>query len=153
MTLAGLAALKAELRQDEGLRLLAYQDAGGVWTIGYGHTGPGVRKGLLRNEPQADAQLAADIAKAESDCARYLAWWGKLDDARQEVLANLAFNLGIAGLLKWHHMLTAVEAGDYTRAAADMLATEPWCSQVGKRAERLAGLMRSPRAPTAAERA
>lgn len=32
---AGLALIK----QYEGLRLTAYQDSVGIWTIGYGHTG------------------------------------------------------------------------------------------------------------------
>jgi hypothetical protein len=40
----------------------------------------------------------------------------------------MAFNTGIAGLPKWRHMFAAVEAGDYARAAADMLAIEPWRS-------------------------
>ena len=144
MTPAGLAALKAELHLDEGCRLRAYQDDGGVWTIGWGHTGPEVRAGLAWTQAQADGQLEADIAKAEAQCARYIACWPKLDDHRQDVIADMAFNMGIGGLLKFHHMLAAVEAGDYAKAAADMLATQPWASQVGARAERLAALMRSP---------
>ena len=30
--------LRADLQRDEGYRLSAYQDTGGVWTIGVGHT-------------------------------------------------------------------------------------------------------------------
>ena len=54
----GLALLK----QFEGCNLTAYQDQRGVWTIGYGHTGPEVKEGLVSTQAQADAQLAADVA-------------------------------------------------------------------------------------------
>ncbi len=143
MTPAGRTALSAELRLDEGCRLKAYRDGGGIWTIGYGHTGPEVHAGLVWTQAWADAQLEADIASAEAECASCLPYWTRLDDPRQEVLADMAFNLGISGLLRWKHMLAAVEAGDYTSAAADMLATEPWRSQVGSRADRLAAIMRT----------
>jgi len=56
----GLALTK----EFEGLRLVAYQDSVGVWTIGYGHTGPDVRVGLTITEEQAAILLAADVAWA-----------------------------------------------------------------------------------------
>lgn len=142
MTTAGLIALRAELRLDEGCRLQAYRDAGGVWTIGYGHTGPEVHGGLVWSQAQAEAQLEADIALVEAECAARLPFWARLDDPRQEVLANLAFNLGIDGLLRWRHTLAAIEAGKYAEAAADILASEPWRTQVGDRADRLADIMK-----------
>ncbi len=46
----------------EGLKLEAYQDSGGVWTIGYGHTGPEVVKGLTITAEQAEVLLRADAA-------------------------------------------------------------------------------------------
>ena len=51
-------------RSFEGLRLEAYQDSVGVWTIGYGHTGPEVHRGECISEPEADALLRADLASA-----------------------------------------------------------------------------------------
>src|SRR5579875_391443 len=50
--------------QFEGLRLKAYQDANGVWTIGYGHTGPDVHAGLSITQEQAEALLLQDVASA-----------------------------------------------------------------------------------------
>jgi lysozyme len=50
----------------EGCRLEAYQDSGGVWTIGYGHTGPEVVEGLTWTQAQADAQMVADLAATEA---------------------------------------------------------------------------------------
>lgn len=46
---------------DEGLRTTAYQDDGGVWTIGWGHTGPEVHKGLVWTREQCVAALKADL--------------------------------------------------------------------------------------------
>lgn len=54
---AGVALLKSF----EQCRLTAYQDERGVWTIGWGHTGPEVVEGLTWSQAQADAQLAIDI--------------------------------------------------------------------------------------------
>lgn len=47
----------------EGCSLVPYQDSKGVWTIGYGHTGPEVARGLMWTQARADAQLIADLAK------------------------------------------------------------------------------------------
>jgi lysozyme len=51
MTPHGLALLKAW----EGGRLTAYQDGGGIWTIGYGHVGPDVHERLTLSQSQADS--------------------------------------------------------------------------------------------------
>ena len=48
----------------EGLKLSAYKDQVGVWTIGYGHTGRGVHAGLTITQDQADTFLASDVAGA-----------------------------------------------------------------------------------------
>ena len=50
----------------EGLRLFAYQDVAGVWTIGYGHTGPEVVEGLVWTQEQADAALLANTGEAQA---------------------------------------------------------------------------------------
>ncbi len=48
----------------EGLRLTAYQDQVGVWTIGYEHTGPDVYPGLKITENEATWLLPYDIGTA-----------------------------------------------------------------------------------------
>ena len=136
-------ALKDALIADEGLREHAYADAGGVWTIGVGHTGPDVHEGLSWPRELCLQTLDADIARVELGLDERLAWWRGVSPPRQDVLANMAFNLGVAGLLAFRHTLEAVRAGDYALAAERMLASEPWRSQVGARAERLARQMRT----------
>ncbi len=53
----------ALIRVFEGLKLTAYRDSGGVWTIGYGHTGPEVQEGLTITLVQAQAHLKQDAGK------------------------------------------------------------------------------------------
>ncbi len=54
----------------EGLSFTAYQDSGGVWTIGYGHTGTDVHEGLTITQVQADALLDEDLTWAEFEVQR-----------------------------------------------------------------------------------
>jgi lysozyme len=63
---AGLELVK----EFEGLSLVAYADAGGVLTIGYGHTDPGVFSGQRITEEEADALLNDDLADAEADVSQ-----------------------------------------------------------------------------------
>ncbi len=62
----GLALIK----QLEGLRLGAYEDSGGVWTIGYGHTSaagaPSVHKDMQITEKEAEKILCQDLKECES---------------------------------------------------------------------------------------
>jgi len=132
--------LISDLKRDEGLRLQAYPDTRGVWTIGYGHT-PAV-EGAVWTPEAATIQLSADLDRTLAEMDRQLAWWRTLDDVRQDALANMAFNLGVGGLLAFHHMLDALEAKDWHTASAQMLLSE-WAEQVGHRAERLAFMIRT----------
>ncbi|MHB8285724.1 MAG: glycoside hydrolase family protein [Caulobacteraceae bacterium] len=143
MTPTGLANLKAELTLDEGDRTRAYLDGGGVPTIGIGHTGPEVHRGLVWTQAQVDAQFAADVTHAQAGLIKALPWFAKLDDPRQECLTDMCFNLGLHGLLAFHRTLTAVQDGHYEAAAEAMLSTHPWVDQIGARVQRLAAQMRS----------
>lgn len=122
-----------QLVRDEELRLKPYRDSVGKLTIGVGRNLDDV--GISRDE--AMALLANDIAHARAELEQYLPWTGGLDDVRQSALVNMAFNLGIGGLVKFHNFLAAIEAKDYKTAAAEMLDSV-WAKQVGDRAHRLA---------------
>lgn len=137
--------LAADLKVDEGLRLTAYPDpisGGAPWTIGYGHTGREVHPGLVWTQAQADDALSGDIGLACKGLDTALPWWRTLSDLRQDVLADMAFNLGVHGLMGFTTFLGLVKAADFVGAADDMLATR-WASQVGSRAKRLAEQMRT----------
>lgn len=126
-----------ELIRDEGLRLKPYRCTAGKLTIGVGRNLDDV--GISHGE--AEILLRNDVARSEADLDRHLPWWRTLDPVRQRVMVNMAFNLGIAGLLGFKNTLRAVETGQYLTAAQGMLASK-WASQVGPRATRLATMMR-----------
>lgn len=130
--------LLADLKADEGCRLTAYLDTVGVWTVGYGHAH--VPPNTVWTQARADAQLAADVAHVEHSLDIHLPWWRDLDDARQDVIVNMAFNLGVPGLLTFRNTLAHIHAGEWEAAAAGMLASK-WAAQVHGRAKRLAHQM------------
>ena len=124
-----------QLKVDEGLKLKAYRCTQGVLTIGYGHTGD-VHEGDEITLHQAEVILLLDIEKHKKELDEKLPWVHKLDDARYGVLLNMAFNMGINGLLKFKNTLKNVEAGKYADAGAGMMDSL-WAKQVGNRAKRL----------------
>ena len=130
-------ACMRDLRRHEGLRLKPYKDTVGTLTIGYGRNLEA--KGITHAE--ADYLLDSDVQEAIDEVFASLPWVADLDENRQAILVNMAFNLGINGLLEFHNTLAAVEAGNYEEAAKGMLASK-WAKQVGRRAEELATRMR-----------
>lgn len=135
------AALLAELRRDEGVVPHAYQDHLGYWTIGVGRL-IDKRKGGRLSDEEIDYLLANDIARFKAGLDEHLPWWRGLDPVRQRVLVNMAFNLGINGLLGFKNTLAAVKAKRWIDASRGMLASK-WADQVGLRAHRLAKMMRT----------
>lgn len=132
------ANLIPDLERDEGLRLSAYQDTMGIWTIGYGHAY--VHPGTVWTGQQALDQLHEDVDHVTASLDIHLPWWRDIDPVRQDVIAEMAFNMGVTTLSQFHNTLAAVKAGQWARAAAGMLASQ-WAKQVHARADRLAEQM------------
>lgn len=86
--------------------------------------------------------LANDIARVRQKVDEAIFFFGKLDEARQGVLLNMAFQLGVPGLLKFHHTLCLTHSGDYTGASVEMLKSR-WARQTPERARRLAEQMKT----------
>jgi lysozyme len=136
ISLKTVEALAERLAQEEGLALHPYKDTVGKLTIGHGRNLSD--RGITEDEAQY--LLANDIQAAVQDLDRHLPWWTGLDPVRQIVIADMCFNLGINGLLQFHHTLAAVRHGHWTAAASGMRASR-WYRQVGERAVRLAKMM------------
>lgn len=132
-----LLKLKAELERDEGRRSKPYEDTEGILTIGVGWNLE--ERGLPQDI--IDRLFDLSISEAERDAMALFPQFGDLDTARQRVLVNMAFNLGRTRLSGFKKMIAAVHGGDYETAADEMLDSK-WARQVGKRAERLADMMR-----------
>jgi lysozyme len=107
----GLALIK----RFEGLKLDAYQDVAGIWTIGYGHT-RGVTPGMHISEAEAEQALKDDLHGAENavdSAIRDVA----TSDHQFSAMASLCFNIGSANfrsssVLKQHLAGSATAAAD-----------------------------------------
>lgn len=133
--------LAQDLERDEGFVPHAYQDSLGIWTIGIGRlVDRRKRGGITRDE--ALILLHNDIARHWEELTTDLPWLEDAPEAVQEVLANMAFNMGVPGLLNFTKTLALLQAGNYTAAADEMLQSK-WAGQVGARADRLAAMVRN----------
>lgn len=140
-----LDRLEQRVMRDEGFRSTAYQDTVGVWTLGYGSTrmfGVPVKELDTCTTQHARVQLRADLYESIIDCHKLFPNWDQLDDVRQEVLVNMRYNLGAAGLGNFRNMRSALTALNFKRAAEEMVDSK-WYTQVGGRGQRLAAAMRT----------
>jgi lysozyme len=116
----------------EGVRLGSYQDSGGIWTIGYGHTN-GVGPGMACTQAQAEQWLAQDYAWAEGEVNRMVEvqpTQGEFDG-----LTDFTFNCG-RGNFDHSTLLKLVNEDDMADAAEQF---ERWDKVDGKV---VAGLLR-----------
>lgn len=121
---------------------MPYKDTLGNWTVGYGHylgkycdkysAGITVEHGL--------DMLRDDIGKTISECAIVFPWLLGLDEPRQDVIYEMCFQLGVSGVSKFHHMITAIRDHDWA-AAADSMLESLWHEQTPSRCEELAEIM------------
>ena len=129
--------LRADLQRDEGLRCEPYRDSVGKLTIGIGRNLDDV--GITESE--ARYLLDNDISRVTRQLDQRLPWWTGLSEPRQRALANMAFNLGIEGLLGFKKMLAAMREGDFHKASDEVLDSK-YARQVGQRAGRVSTLIR-----------
>jgi lysozyme len=133
--------LKDQIKRDEGVVRHAYEDSLGFTTIGVGRL-IDVRRGGGLSPMEIDYLLTNDISEKSAQVLEALPWARDLNEPRMAVLINMAFQMGIRGLLGFPGMLRAVKAGDYKAAAEHMLDSK-WEQQTSTRAHRLADQMES----------
>jgi len=108
------------VKKSEGIRLSAYPDPVGAWTIGYGHTGSvdgtKVGKGMKITKDKARALLVGDMRKAKSAILDLVDV--ELNDNQISALISFVFNVGVGAfeistllkkLKKWDHFGAAGE--------------------------------------------
>ena len=129
--------IEEQLILHEGMRLKPYRCTEGKLTIGVGRNLDD--KGISKEE--ALFLLRNDIVTVTTQLQKY-DWYINADPIRRKVLIDMAYNLGITGLLQFRRMIAALERGDY-EGAADQMLDSRWAEQVGYRAVRLAEMMRT----------
>jgi lysozyme len=137
-----MRSLTDQLVRHEGLRLNPYFCTAGKLTIGVGRNleANGISKA------EAYFMLENDIVKIINELDEHLPWWKDLSTARQHVLVDMAFNMGIFGLMKFQKTLEAIKDERYADAAVEMLDSK-WAKQVGNRAQALSRAMETDQPP------
>lgn len=121
------------IRREEGVRLQAYRDSVGVWTIGVGHTGPEVKPGLTITDADADAILRRDLEHFEAVVDRCV----KLPQVTQgqfDAMVSLCFNIG-AVAFAGSTLVKRLNRGDVAGAASEFAR---WCKAGGQYSDALA---------------
>lgn len=129
------AALKARLTLDEGRKAMPYRDSMGFMTVGIGHN-----LAIAQSDFAIDALYDSDIRGCEASLDQRFPWWRSLDPVRQIVMMDMMFNMGGAKLSQFVHFLAAMQSGNWTEAAAQMM-NSAWANQVGARATRLKAMV------------
>lgn len=84
----------------------------GLWTIGWGSTGPDITEGTIWTRNYAEKRLWDEVNKKAAEVEAYLTY--TVNDNQFGALVSLAYNIGTAGI---HGILNLVNAGDLDAAA------------------------------------
>ena len=114
----------------ESCELEAYPDPGSEdgnpWTIGWGHTGPEVKKGLQWDQERANAVFKVDVGVAERCVLRMVTV--PINQAQFDALVLFVYNVG-ATAFQNSTMLRKLNAGDYGGASSEF---KRWNKNDGK---------------------
>ena len=137
-----IEALREQLKVDEGVKYEIYKDHLGYPTFGIGHliteNDPehGEPDGTEISEERVNEVFETDVAKFVSESKILFPDLDDLPDVAQQVIVNMAFNMGRPRLSKFKNFIAGVNDRDWTRAAEEMMDSR-WATQVGDRAIRL----------------
>lgn len=124
------------IKSFEGCKLKAYPDPAtksDPWTIGYGHTGPEVVKGLVWTQEEADRALNKDLDKFCKSLTSIIKC--KLSENQFSALVSLVYNIGTGNFRK-STLLKLINTNELSKAALEF---PKWSKANGKQ---MAGLLR-----------
>lgn len=149
--------LEGDLKSQEGYSSVPYWDTLGNLSVGYGCNldsllaqsacrGCGIDYANARKtgvtQHQAECLLVFFMAQAVRDAVSLVpGFWGICDGA-QRAFANMSYNIGRSRLSKFHNLIAALDTGNYTEAARQMVDSD-WYVQIPDRARVLVGYMES----------
>lgn len=108
--------LRDSLKVHEGFRAEPYTDTVGALTVGYGTNLTALRV----TEREAEYWMRRRLADNEARL-RKIPEFRQMDDLRQDVIRECAYQLGVRGIVRFRLMWAAIGDGNYTRAAMEML--------------------------------
>ena len=131
----------AKLKQWEGLKTKAYKDAGGVWTIGYGHTAvagePKPRAGMVITAAEAESILLKDLTQYEAAIENNVKV--KLTDNQFAALVSFVYNIPLASFKK-STLLKKLNQGNYDAVPTELMK---WTKAGGKKIQGLVNRRRA----------
>ena len=141
------------LKRHEGFKAKVYLCPAGKQSIGYGYNLEAnplklpnvVLEELYENGiswAKAERLLVGEVNRLEILLIRELDYYLQLNEARKAVLLNMAYNLGVNGLMKFKKTLAHIREENYPLAAKEMLNSN-WARQVHGRASELSLIMRT----------
>ena len=133
-------ALIEDLKRDEGWRGSAYRDHLGYLTIGYGFL-IDYRRGGELPKPIAEAWLQHAVEERWRQLINLVPWLEHQPPEVQRALGNMAYQLGVGGVIGFKRMLAALWNGNRALAAMEALNSK-WASQTPARAHRVGDLIR-----------
>ena len=135
------AELRNQIKRHEGCVLHAYQDHLGFWTIGYGRLIDERRGGGI-SQAEAEQLLSNDIARVIGSLEHSAPSLHTLREGVQHALVNMAYQMGVDGLMRFSRMWQALDQGDFESAADEALDSR-WAEQTPRRAKEVAGMIRN----------
>ena len=132
--------LEQRLIEHEGIKKSAYNDSRGYLTIGIGFLiDPKMNAGLSIEECMMI--LRHRLANLEKQLSQYQ-WFTIQDQVRKSVIIEMAYNLGVNGLLGFKNMISALGERQVGTAAVEM-GKSLWAEQIGEaRLKDMQGRMR-----------
>ena len=132
--------LKEMLRLHEGVRSKSYICSAGYETIGVGRNIS--ESGLGLSDDEIDYLLDNDIKRVKEELQETYFWFGGLNEALQDAMVDICFNLGLTKLRGFVNALTAMSREQFDVAADEFLDSR-WAEQVGQRANRVTEMIRT----------
>tara|TARA_R110002050_G_scaffold29002_2_gene74673 strand:- start:1406 stop:1849 length:444 start_codon:yes stop_codon:yes gene_type:complete len=139
--------LRRQLEIDEGVKYEVYLDHLKLKTFGIGHL-------VLNKDPESKMEVGdrvdesrvneafdKDIQSVIDDCQRLYSNFNALPEECKQITANMMFNMGLPKMKAFKKMNAAIEEGDYSKAATEMVDSK-WYKTVTNRADRLVQRMK-----------
>tara|TARA_Y100000593_G_C4295312_1_gene330377 strand:+ start:474 stop:896 length:423 start_codon:yes stop_codon:yes gene_type:complete len=130
--------LLEKIKHHEGFVEHVYDDSLGIPTIGYGFA----IKDLVLDEDIAEEILIRKLEKLKRNANSRFKWLEDMPQEVQEVVLNMCYQLGITGVSKFRKAISAMQEGEWSEAADEMLDSL-WARQTPNRAEELSNIVRN----------
>ena len=135
-----MTKLTEMLKRHEGVRSTVYMCSAGYETIGVGRNIADYGLGL--SDDEIEYLLDNDIKRVREELEDTYFWFAALNEARQDAMIDICFNLGLTRLRGFVKALEAMSREQFD-IAADEFMDSRWSQQVGNRAVEVTEMIRT----------